>query len=153
MKAYLYEERRDGKDCTWARFDNNSNERVTFCHEKRGIYQQYWHQREVLYKNQERNIIFIDDYSFELSKNKVGDIINHVWRPGLCLDITALDIDDGEKARARWELKILVERLHDRSENGWFWHVQNARVYGLSIRPDEDTKSTADNHGLCKAKR
>ena len=29
MKAYLYEEKKDGKGYIWARFDNNSNETVT----------------------------------------------------------------------------------------------------------------------------
>ena len=42
MKAYLYEETRNGKDYICAKFDNNSNERVTVFHEKGGIYQQYW---------------------------------------------------------------------------------------------------------------
>ena len=116
MKAYLYEERKNGKDYICAKFDNNSNERVTIFHANGGIYQQYWQPGEVVYEPKEGNIRdqFVNDYSFELSKNEVGDIINHVWRPGLCLDIAkALDIDDGEKARAKRELKILVERLHE----------------------------------------
>lgn len=116
MKAYLYEESRDGKDYIFAKFDNNSNERVTICHEKGGFYQQYLQPGEVAYERPSGSIreLFINDYSFDLSKNEVGDVINHVWRPGLCGNLfKALDIDDGEKDRAKRELKILIERLHD----------------------------------------
>ena len=116
MKACLYEETKNGKDYICARFDNNSNETVTIFHEKGGVYQQYWQPGEVLYElqNERGKEHFFKKYSFKPSQNDVGDVISHIWRPGLCLDIAkALEIDDGEKARAKRELKILVERLHD----------------------------------------
>lgn len=116
MKAYLYEERRSGKDLICAKFDNNSSERVTIFYEKGGLYQQYLQPGDVVYEKQEGNIreLFINDYSFEMSQNEVGDVINHVWCPGLCGNIfKTLNINDGEKARSKRELKILIERLHD----------------------------------------
>lgn len=136
MKAYLYEERRNGKDYIFAKFDNNSGERVTIVHEKGRLYQQYLQPGDVVYEKQEGSIreLFINDYSFAMSQNEVGDVIDHVWRPGLCGNVfEALNVNEGEKARAKRELKILIERLHE-----ILMYIEPAesclKVYGHKIR-------------------
>ncbi|MBS7327929.1 MAG: hypothetical protein KIG68_04155 [Oxalobacter sp.] len=113
MKAYLYKETKNKKSFICSKFDN-SNERVTIYHEESGIYHQYWRQGQVIYTEKEGEIINSVPSNAVLSENEVGTIINHVWRPGLCLNINeALDIDNGEKSRAKRELKILIEKLHE----------------------------------------
>lgn len=113
MKAYIYKITRNGKDFICSKFDN-TNERVTIYHENGDIFQQYWQQGEVVYENITNNLSDSVPSSAILSTNEVGNIISHVWRPGLCLDIPkALNINEGEKARAKRELKILIEKLHE----------------------------------------
>lgn len=114
MKAYIYEFTRNNKDFICSKFDN-SKERVNILHQKGGIYQQYWSEGNVEYGPISGDIqTSITSNSVVESQNNVGDIIAHVWRPGLCLDIPqALQIDEGEKARAKRELKILIEKLHE----------------------------------------
>lgn len=112
MKAYIY---RDSANNNFicSKFDN-STERVTIYHDNKNIFHQYWQPGEVKYENQIGQLSNTVPQDAVLSVNNVGDIVSHVWRPGLCLDISkALKIDEGEKLRAKRELKILIEKLHE----------------------------------------
>lgn len=114
MKAYLYKVIKNNKNYICSKFDN-SCERVTIYHEDGNIFQQYWQQGSILYDK--KSLIDISETippEAIISTYNVGDVVNHVWRPGLCLNIqNALDIDNGEKARAKRELKIIIEKLHE----------------------------------------
>lgn len=113
MKAYIYKETKNNKSFICSKFDN-STERVTIYHDNGNIFQQYWQQGQVKYENKINQLSNTVPNDAVFSVNNVGDIVSHVWRPGLCLDISkALSINDGEKARAKRELKILIEKLHE----------------------------------------
>src|SRR5574344_3009199 len=113
MKAYIYEESYNNKKVICTKFDN-STERVTIYHANNGIYQQYFQQGQVIYEPKTGDLSGAVSSQALKSHNDVGTIISHVWRPGLCLDIPeALEVKEGEKARAKRELKILIEKLHE----------------------------------------
>jgi|GEM_PF-2191575 len=113
MKAYIYKFQEHNKNYICSKFDNTT-ERVTIFHDSAGIYQQYWQQGAVKYERIESPLSTTVPQQAEQSLNEVGHVISHVWRPGLCLDIKeALEINQGEKARAKKELKILIEKLHE----------------------------------------
>lgn len=113
MKAYIYKYTEGNKDYICSRFDN-SNERVTIFHDEGGIYQQHCHIGEVQYERIDGALSNAVPQQAVESKNDVGHIVSHVWRPDLCIDVKeALDIDQGEKNRAKRELKILIEKLHE----------------------------------------
>jgi len=115
MKAYLYEENKNGRDYICAKFDNNSNERVTILYGKGNFYQPYLGLGDVEYGSQDCPLEeSLGGKTYKTSVNEVGDIVNHVWRPGIFgRDLDLLKIDIGEKARAKRELKILIESLHE----------------------------------------
>lgn len=118
MKAYIYDGIHNGTSFICAAFQN-TKEFVNIFYEKQGIYQILLHQGEVYYdaKMQDIKAKVIADFSatnIEQSFFEVGNIIKHVWRPGLCVDIEkALEVDKGEQQRAIKSLKILTERLDD----------------------------------------
>lgn len=48
------------------------------------------------------------------SKYQIGELIKHVWRPGLFWDLEKhLEIKTSEKQRSKKDLKILIENLHE----------------------------------------
>lgn len=113
MKAYIYKKTENNKDFVCSKFDN-STERVTIYHENKNIYQQYWQPGNVVYESITNALSDSIPSNAILSTNDVGEIISHVWRPGLCVEIEqALDINAGEEARAKRDLKILIEKLHE----------------------------------------
>lgn len=133
MKAYFYKTTKNNKKFICSKFDN-SYERVTIYHEDGNIYQQYWQQGAIEYESKTGNLVDNIPNLSIISVNDVGHITSHVWRPGLCLELPlALEIDEGEKARAKRDLKILIERLHE-----ILLYVEPAqtclKVYGHKIR-------------------
>ena len=113
MKAFIYKYQKSNKNFICSKFDN-STERVTIFHNEGGIYQQYLQQGEVKYESVNGALSDTVPSQAVQSMNDVGHIISHVWRPGLCLYIQdALEINQGEKSRAKRELKILIEKLHE----------------------------------------
>ncbi len=115
MKAYIYKKKKGEREFVCSQFDNSSGERVSIYHDNKNIFQQYYGQGDVDYEQISASMLppSLPSGAVE-SENEVGSVVAHVWRPGLCLDIDeALNVDLGEKMRAKKELKILIEKLHD----------------------------------------
>lgn len=117
MKAFIYNGIFNGQNFICSAFENHK-EFVNIFHNPQGIYHQYCQQGAVHYStrtgNVENAIRQFQAQNIQQSKNDVGKIVKHVWRPGLCIDIPkALEINSSEKTRAQRELRILIERLGD----------------------------------------
>lgn len=110
----MHKKEKSGKEFICSTF-NNSRELVTIYHDSHGIYQQHWQTGNVEYKTRDEAIKDkFNESEYELSNIEVGHVIDSVWRPGLCLDIPkALNIQETEKNRAKKDLKILIEKLHN----------------------------------------
>lgn len=117
MKAHIYNGEFNGKNCICSAYENNK-EFVNIFHESQRLFQQYLSQGDVQYAQKTGDIkSFIKKFqarNIQESNNNVGEIIKHVWRPGLIVDIpVALEINPSEKTKAKRELRILIERLCD----------------------------------------
>lgn len=114
MKAIIHKKTKIGKEYICSTFNNNK-ELVTIYHESYGIYQQHIQQGKVEYSNRDENIIDkFDGTEYEFSKYDVGHVIDSVWRPGLYINRDkALNIQETERSRAKKDLKILIDKLHD----------------------------------------
>lgn len=112
--AYLYEKTKGGRKFVCSTFQN-SHELVTIYHDSTGIFHQFFAPGMVEYDPVPADIESeLPSCNFVRSENEVGHVVHSVWRPGLCLDIPeALSISDDEKHRAKKDLKILIEKLHE----------------------------------------
>jgi len=117
VKAFIYNGTFNGQKFICTAFENNK-ESVNIFHDPHGIHQQHWGQGQVHYSQKtgdvERTIGKYQAQNIQQSENDVGKIVQHVWRPGLCIDVpSALEINASEKTKAQRELRILLERLGD----------------------------------------
>ena len=73
------------------------------------------HQQYTITQDIPKNIQDTVPRDAVLSHYNVGDVIQHMWRPGLSVDTykETLNINEGEKMGAQRALKILMEKLHD----------------------------------------
>ena len=116
-EAYIYKLEKGNKVYVCSTY-NNSLENATLFFEEdklKNPSNDFW-CLEAKYKEKVENIKETLPKGIEAvkSKNKVGYVIKHVWRPGLYIDIEkALEIDMSEMNRAKRELRILVEQLYD----------------------------------------
>ncbi|OBU29070.1 hypothetical protein C0Z01_11360 [Photobacterium kishitanii] len=115
MTVYMHNIERDGRKFICSTFNNSNNEQVTIYHDNGGIFQQHWHQGEVEYQlPSEATLSQTIGSDAKESMYGLGKVIQGVWRPGLCLDIpVALKIDELELRRAKSDLKILIDKLHE----------------------------------------
>lgn len=115
MTVYMHKVERDGRQFICSTFNNSNNEQVSIYHDNEGIFQQYWQEGVVDYKSlNEETLIQTIGSNFKESEYNLGEVIQGVWRPGLCLDIPeALSIDELELRRAKSDLKILIDKLHE----------------------------------------
>jgi hypothetical protein len=113
-KAYLYKKVRNGKNYICATF-KSSTELVTIYHDADGIFHQHVLQGEVDYSRAPSDIAnSLSHEKYLVSSTEVGHVIDSVWRPGLTVDVPiALNTDDNTKHRAKKDLKILIEKLHE----------------------------------------
>ncbi|TOO91959.1 hypothetical protein CGH25_23090 [Vibrio parahaemolyticus] len=115
MTVYMHNVERNGQQYICSTYNNSNNEQVTIYHNNEGIFQQHWQQGAVDYKLPSATILSqtIGSDAKE-SKYDLGKVIQGVWRPGLCIDIPiALSIDELELRRAKSDLKILIDKLHE----------------------------------------
>ena len=118
MNAIIYEGTWQHKQFICSAFENRK-EFVNILHEPSGIFQQYWQQGQVIYSSKTGNVAAKAQADFEaknlhVSHFKVGHVVQHVWRPGLCIDIPeALDIQEDDQNRTQKSIRILVDKLND----------------------------------------
>lgn len=115
MTVYMHKVESGERQFICSTFNNSNNEQVTIYHDIGGIYQQHWQQGAVDYKLPgESTLSQTIGSDAKESKYELGKVIQGVWRPGLCLDIpVALNIDELELRRAKSDLKILIDKLHE----------------------------------------
>lgn len=115
MTIYMHNVERDGRGFICSTYNNSSNEQVTIYHDNTGIFQQYFSEGDVDYKlPNEDTLRKTIGLNAKESQYGLGKVIQGVWRPGLCLDIPiALGINELELRRAKSDLKILIDKLHE----------------------------------------
>ncbi|HAT2743898.1 TPA: hypothetical protein I8372_001464 [Citrobacter farmeri] len=118
MKAKFYSVSKNGHDLIASTIEN-TNDFVTTYTQPRDYFSPILDQGYVTYTPKPgtiTNIINNDTLTSNItdSKNDVGKVKKHVWRPGLnCYIEQALNITPEEFNRSKRELRILIEKLKD----------------------------------------
>lgn len=113
-KAYVYDKQINGRKVVAATFLNGTD-LVSIYHDRSGIYHQHVMQGEVDYSSPPSDIAqHLSEYDHVITDHDVGQMTRCVWRPGLTVDVRkALEIEQAEEDRAKKDLKILIEKLHE----------------------------------------
>jgi len=109
-KGYFYKTTRGDNTFICAKYANAS-ELITVWHQSSGVIRRVAVDHAAVPDEFPTNMTSVGVVE---STNDVGCVVDSVWRPGLTVNIpTALRIDNAVKHRAKKDLKVLIEKLHD----------------------------------------